>query len=112
MKGKRLIINLISNIISFIIQLGISFILTPIITEKVGDAAYGFIGLANNFVSYATIFTVIINSMASRFITLELSKNRTKEANKYFSSVLIMDLIMSLIIGVLSIFIIWKLEFS
>lgn len=111
MKGKRLIINLISNIISFIIQLGISFILTPIITEKVGDAAYGFIGLANNFVSYATIFTVIINSMASRFITLELSKNRTKEANKYFSSVLIMDLIMSLIIAILSIFIIWKLEF-
>lgn len=111
MKGKRLIINLISNIISFIIQLGISFILTPIITEKVGDAAYGFIGLANNFVNYATIFTVIINSMASRFITLELSKNRTKEANRYFSSVLIMDLAMSLIISIISILIIWKLEF-
>ena len=111
MKGKRLIINLISNIISFIIQLGISFILTPIITEKVGDAAYGFIGLANNFVSYATIFTVIINSMASRFITLELNKKKLSEANKYFSSVLIMDLIMSLIIGIISFFLILNLEY-
>lgn len=111
MKGKSLIINLISNIIAFAIQLGISFILTPIITEKVGDAAYGFIGLANNFVSYATIFTVIINSMASRFITLELNKNRIEKANKYFSSVLIMDIIMSLIIGFISILVIFKLEY-
>lgn len=111
MKGKSLIINLISNIIAFAIQLGISFILTPIITEKVGDAAYGFIGLANNFVSYATIFTVIINSMASRFITLELNKNKIEKANKYFSSVLIMDIIMSLIIGVISILVIFKLEY-
>lgn len=111
MKGKSLIINLISNIIAFAIQLGISFILTPVITEKVGDAAYGFIGLANNFVSYATIFTVIINSMASRFITLELNKNRIEKANKYFSSVLIMDIIMSLMIGFISILVIFKLEY-
>lgn len=111
MKGKSLIVNLISNIIAFAIQLGISFILTPIITEKVGDAAYGFIGLANNFVSYATIFTVIINSMASRFITLELNKNKVEKANKYFSSVLITDIIMSLIIGIISTLIILRLEF-
>lgn len=110
MKGKRLLINLISNIISFIIQLGINFIITPIITEKVGNAAYGFIGLANNFVSYATIFTVIINSMASRFITLELNKNRISKANQYFSSVLIMDLIMSTFIAIISVFIIINLQ--
>ena len=110
MRKRRLIINLVSNIISFVLQLGISFILTPIITEKVGNAAYGFIGLANNFVSYASIFTVIINSMASRFITLELNKNNVKEANKYFSSVLIMDLVMSVIIALGSIVIILNLN--
>lgn len=110
MKNKRLIINLISNIVSFGLQLGISFILTPIITEKVGDAAYGFIGLANNFVSYATIFTVIINSMASRFITLELNKENIKKANQYFSSILIMDIIMSLIVAIASTVIILNLN--
>ena len=110
MKNKRLVINLISNIISFGLQLGINFILTPIITEKVGDAAYGFIGLANNFVSYATIFTVIINSMASRFVTLELNKENTKKANQYFSSILIMDIVMSLIVGVASTIIIVNLN--
>lgn len=101
-KKKRLIINLISNIISFVLQLGISFILTPIITEKVGTAAYGFIGLSNNFISYANIFTVIINSMASRFITYEITKGNMEKANKYYSSVFFMNIIMSSIIVVFS----------
>lgn len=102
-KKKRLIINLISNIVSFALQLGISFILTPIITEKVGTAAYGFIGLSNNFVSYASIFTVIINSMASRFITYEITKGDIRKANKYYSSVFFMNIIMSICIVIFSI---------
>lgn len=102
MKKKRLLINLIANIVSFVVQLGISFILTPIIVEKVGDAAYGFIGLANNFVSYATIFAIIINSMASRFVTLELTKGNQEKANRYYSSVLLLDIIMSIIISIIS----------
>ena len=110
MNKKRLLINLTSNIISFALQLGISFILTPIITEKVGDAAYGFIGLANNFVSYANIFTVIINSMASRFVTYEMTKGNNEKANKYYSSVFIIDIIMSIAIGIISFFLIINIQ--
>lgn len=110
MKKKRLLINLISNIISFAVQLGISFLLTPIIVEKVGDAAYGFIGLANNFVSYATILTIIINSMASRFITLELTKENVEKANKYYTSVLILDIVISVLIAIISSILIFNLN--
>ncbi len=98
MTKKRLFINLLANIVSFIVTLSISFVLTPVIVGKVGDAAYGFVGLANNFVSYASIFTIVINSMASRFITFELTKRNTKEANKYFASVFYMNAIMSVCI--------------
>ena len=111
MKKKQLLINIISNMLSFALQMGISFLLTPIIVEKVGDAAYGFIGLANNFVSYASILTVAVNSMASRFITFELSKGNKERANKYFSSVFIMDMILSIIIVVVSGIIIINLTF-
>lgn len=110
MEKKRLLINLLSNMISFILQMGISFILTPIIVEKVGDAAYGFIGLANNFVNYASIFSIIINSMASRFITLELGKGNIDTANKYYSSVFILDIVISFITAMISIFIVFNLN--
>ena len=110
MKKNRLLTNLISNIISFALQMAINFILTPIIVEKVGDAAYGFIGLANNFVSYANVLTIVINSMASRFITLELTKERKEEANKYYSSVLILDIIMSIVVAIASTIIIFNLQ--
>ena len=110
MKNRRLLINLISNIISFAVQIGISFILTPIIVEKVGNAAYGFIGLANNFVSYANILTVVINSMASRFITLELAKGKIEKANCYYSSVLVLNIVMSILIAIISFIFIINLE--
>ena len=110
MKKKQLIINIISNVLALGIQLGINFILTPIIVDKVGNAAYGFIGLANNFVSYASILTIAINSMASRFITMELSKGNIENANKYYSSVFIMDILLSIIIAVASIIMIANLN--
>jgi len=103
MDKKRVLINLTSNILSFIVQLGINFILTPIIVMKVGDAAYGFVGLANNFVSYATIFTIVINSMASRYITVEYVNKKKEEANKYYSSVFFMNVILSILILIFTI---------
>ncbi len=103
MNKKRVLANLISNILSFLIQLCINFILTPIIVLKVGDDAYGFVGLANNFVSYATIVTLVINSMASRFITIEYIKNNKEKANQYYSSIFFINAIVSLIILILSI---------
>lgn len=106
MKKNRLYINLISNVVSFMIQLAISFIITPIIVEKVGDAAYGFVGLANNFVNYASILTIVINSMASRFVTMELEKKNLESANKYYSTVFFINIILSSIIFILSILLI------
>ena len=47
-KNKRLLINLIASIVALAVQMGISLILTPILVEKLGNEAYGFIGLANN----------------------------------------------------------------
>ena len=70
MKNKELLINMISSIVSFVITMGISFFLTPFIVGKLGREAYGFIGLINNIISYASVVTIALNSMAGRFITL------------------------------------------
>ena len=110
MKKKQVFINLVANIISFVIHLGISFLLTPVLIKKVGNSAYGFIGLANNFVSYANIFTIVINSMTSRFITYETARNNSEQANKYYSSVFFVNMVMSILMTIASIVMIINLN--
>lgn len=110
MENKRFIINLVSCIISFIITLGINFLLTSYITEAVGVEAYGFVSLANNFVNYASIITLALNSMASRFISVSYHKKNMKEANQYFNSVLIANVSLILLLFIPSVFIILFLE--
>lgn len=109
-KNKRLLINLIASIVALAVQMGISLILTPILVEKLGNEAYGFIGLANNFVSYATIVTVALNSMASRFITIAIHRGEEKKANEYFSSVFISNIIMSIVILILLVLMVFNLN--
>lgn len=100
MRHKQLIINLIASITTFVVTMGINFFLTPYIVERMGREAYGFIGLINNIISYAAIVTVALNSMASRFITLKIHQENEKEANIYFNSVLIGNIIMAIVISI------------
>ena len=104
MKRKKLIINILACLVSFITVLGINFFLTPYITENIGTDAYGFVSLANSFVNYASIITLALNSMASRFISVAIFKNDKEEANKYFTSVLVANIFMILILLIPSIF--------
>lgn len=110
MKTKRMAINMIANIVSFVVNAGISILLTPHIVRNLGGEAYGFIPLANNFVSYVSIITVALNSMASRFISIEIVAKNHKKANLYFNSVLIANIVMSLFLMIPSIMIILNLE--
>lgn len=98
MKSKKLIINIFACLVSFFVVLGINFFLTPYITKNVGAEAYGFVSLANNFVNYASIVTLAINSISGRFISVAVFKGNKKEANQYFTSVLIANIFILLIL--------------
>lgn len=91
----QLFINLFCQIFLVITNMAISFWLVPFILEKIGADAYGFVGLANDFISYAQLVTIALNSMASRFITINIYKNDYEEANKIFNSVLLGNIILS-----------------
>ena len=73
---------MIATLIAFAVNMGINFFLSPYIISNVGMDAYGFVTLANNFVMYASLITIALNSMASRFITVELYRNNKEEANE------------------------------
>lgn len=109
-KNKQLAINIIAQLIAFSIQIGISFFLTPFIVKSLGAAAYGFVGLANNIISYTTLITIALNSMAGRFITISVHQNNIEKANTYFSSVFFSNLVISIFLFVTSTILIFYLE--
>ena len=101
---------MIAQVVGFVVMMGISFLLTPFIVEHVGSEAYGFVGLANNFVSYAQVITVALNSMASRFITIKITENDVEGSNRYFTSVVIANIMTALVLSVPSALIILNLN--
>lgn len=109
-ENKKLIVNLLSGIIVFGVNLIISFFLSPYIVENLGVEANGFISLANTFITYATLVTVALNSMAGRFVTIALHKNNYEEANKYYNAVFGGNLITATFLIVPAIICIIRLE--
>lgn len=93
--GKQMTINLLASIISFGVNMAINFFLTPYLVKSLGTESYGFIGLANNFVQYATIITSALNSMSGRFISIAYHKGDKDKASCLFSSVLVADLFLA-----------------
>lgn len=97
-RNRRLVVSIISNILSVVVSLGVSFFLTPYLLRTLGKETYSFYPLANNFVSYMTIVTLALNSMASRFITIEIVQKHEQKAHTYFSSVFFANVLLSLIL--------------
>lgn len=94
MNKRRLAINMSAQLLVFVINLGISFILTAVIDSSIDDA-YGFTKTANDIVTWAQIVVSALNTMASRFITIQLHKKDDEGANEYFSSVFYANLMMA-----------------
>ena len=107
---KQIGINMIAQIIAFVINMGISLLLTPFIVENIGAEANGFVNLANNFIQYAQLFTIALNSMAGRFVTIKVYEKNKDQTLKYFSSVFWANLILSIVLTIAFVFIISFLE--
>lgn len=95
---KNTITNLLAALITLVVQIFIGFWLSPYVVGKLGEEAYGFLNLANNFVSYANLAAVAINSMACRYISVEYNRGNAEESKKYFCSVFIINCILYVVI--------------
>lgn len=101
-ENKQLARNMIFNSMLFIINLGISFFLTPYIVKEIGREAYGFIPLIGNMIGYTSIITTAIGSMAGRFITMRIYQEDYEEASSYFNSVFIANIILSALFTIIA----------
>lgn len=109
-RNKQLVINMSASFIAYGVTLLISFFLSPYIVRTIGVEANGFVSLANNFVNYASLITLALNSLAGRFITISIVKGDIKEANKYFSSVFFANSIISGFLAVVGLLIVIFLD--
>lgn len=110
MDKKRLAINMAAQILAFAVNMGISFFLMPFVDANINQEVYGFVGAANNVVSWAQIVVSALNTMASRYITISIHQKQDEDANEYFSSVLFGNLIMAAIFMIPTMFIVLFLD--
>ena len=100
---KQIAINMFFSVIAFVLNLAISFFITPYITSQFGSEAYGFVKLANDFTSYASLLSIALNSMASRFLMLEKERGNQLAARKYYSSITLANVVLSALMTVPSV---------
>ncbi|MBQ8857625.1 MAG: MATE family efflux transporter [Lachnospiraceae bacterium] len=105
MDKKRLVINMTAQLLAFVVNLGISMVLTPIVDRMIPDS-YGFLNIANNFVLWAQVVVSALNTLASRYITIHLHKGEEQEASEYFSSVFFANMFMAAVFLLPAIFLI------
>lgn len=105
MDKKRIAINMTAQLLAFSVNMLLGFILVPVINRMIPNA-YGFTDIANKFVQAAQIVVSALNTMASRFITIQIHRGDKEEANQYFSSVFFANLLMAAVFLVPAMFVI------
>ena len=110
-KSRKLFTSIVFPFVALLVEFGINMFITPLITDRIGTDAYGFVALAKNFTSYALIMTTALNSYAARFISVEYHKKNYDKANEYFSSTFFADVYLAGAILIIGVVIILFLEF-
>lgn len=107
---RKTYVNLICSIVVFIINVLVSFFLSPFIVKHIGVEANGFVTLASNFVMYATLLVTALNSMAARFISIAYVKKDYKKANLFYNSVFWGNILIVLVLILPSLYFLFKLD--
>ena len=92
---RRMLMNMLWSLLSLFINYFMNFLITPYVTNNIGVEAYGFVALANTFVSYVDILAVGLNAFAGRFIAMAYHQAEQEKANCYYSSTILADLILA-----------------
>lgn len=96
--NQQIAINITAQMIAFSIGIGISFFLNRYIINAVGAEAYGFVALSTNLLEYISILTIALNSMSGRFVALSIFKKDYNQANEYYTSTFVANLVGILIL--------------
>lgn len=109
-KKTVLTLNILSSILSFSLTLCVNFFVSPYIVANLGAEANGYNTLAANFISYAEIIKVALNSMGARFIALSYHRGDKEKAEKYYNAMFFGNLFLSIVFTIAAIIIVTNIE--
>lgn len=109
-RNQQTVINITAAMLNMLVTTLISFVLSPYIVKTLGVEANGFVGLAQNFTTYAALISTALNSMGSRFMMMAYYNNEHDKFRRYYSSLLLADLLLAVVFGILGGLCVWRLE--
>lgn len=92
--SKRVAFNMICNTAAHFLSAVIAFVITPFLIAKIGLEAYGFYPISAEVVAFFGMFTGVVNSTASRYVTVEDARGNQTDASKYFSTVFFSNVVL------------------
>lgn len=98
-ESKQTYFNLALSFVAFALNYAINFWITPFVSANL-PGTYGYVKIANDIVNYATLVTIALNSMASRFISIAYNNGNRKKAKDYYCSVMCANMFIVLILFV------------
>ena len=110
-RNQQTVINIVASVLNMLVTTLISFVLSPYIVATLGVEANGFVGLANNFITYAALISTALNSMGSRFMMMAYYNDEHEKFRRYYSSLLFADLLLAVVFGLLGGACVWRLEY-
>ena len=102
--------NMVWSFLGVFVNSLMNLLLTPYVTERIGVEAYGFVALANTFTGYLDIISVGLNAFAGRFISMAWHQGEKDRACRFYTSTILADLFLSVLILIPGGLMIWRLE--
>lgn len=109
-ESSKTAVNILCSVLEMGVGLLVSFFLSPYIIRTIGVEANGFVGLAQNFTTYAGLVVTALNGMAGRYITIAHVRRDMKQANLYYNSVFWGNLIIVAVLLIPSVVLVTNLE--
>lgn len=109
-RNQKTILNITAGVLNMLVTTAISFLLSPYIVAALGVEANGFVGLANNFITYGALISTALNSMGSRFLMMAYYNDEQEKFRRYYASLLFANLILAALFGLLGGACVWRLE--
>lgn len=106
---KQTFLSLILSFLAFAINYSVNFLVTPYVSAHL-PGTYGYVKLANDIIGYAQLITIALDSMASRFISIEFNKGNKEKAHQYYCSVMAANIIIAAVLIVPMSFVVLNLD--